>query len=365
MDVPLYYWTHAGIEELKDYAPRYKKRGCPEPGDQVSQNIIDDEARMGFQPSWFLDLGHWAADKRQASHKLLNSSAVALPSEEELITSVWPPLCPQELDICTRIKCSVCGQQIDPEDVEEHSRRCVSSERASRGPLGSLFGRSQSEPGPQYPSNLDEVSTGDAAWTSIVDLLQAASVANSKRYGYALCLKKLHRVRPTVILQQYEEEGARLGAPTQLFYGTRLDKARSISREGFKLPDKAGPFGKGVHLAPCPLMSASLAPETSWMPLAKRIVTRPWAALKKENGTMLLCDAYLGTTLTLRWKNKDFNPAEDLKGGWLRESLGLGDYDSVYAPGGFFGAVSVDEYVVYKVKQAVPRYVIEFEYERK
>merc|ERR1712060_1027134 len=74
------------------------------------------------------------------------------------------------------------------------------------------------------------------------------------------------------------------------------------------------------------------------------------------------CDVFLGTSITLRSKNTEFNPTEDLKGGWLRDKLGLGDYDSVYAPGGFFGAVSVDEYVVYTVPQALPRYLLEFEY---
>merc|ERR1712151_1342894 len=104
--------------------------------------------------------------------------------------------------------------------------------------------------------------------------------------------------------------------------GKRED-AQTVAAGGFQLPNKPGPFGRGIHVAPCPLLCASLAPETSWMPLAKRIVTKPWAALKKENGRILLCDVYLGRSMTLRSKNGLFNPEEDLKGGWFRDTLGL------------------------------------------
>merc|ERR1712107_91825 len=201
-------------------------------------------------------------------------------------------------------------------------------------------------------------------WATIDDILQKASVANSSRYGYSLRIKKLYRVRPSELLSRYEAEAVKLGASTQLFYGARLkrDVAQTIAAGGFQLPNKPGPFGRGIHVAPCPLLCASLAPETSWMPLAKRIVTKPWTALKKENGYIFLCDVFLGSYTTLLRKNCEFDPAEYLKGGWLRESLGLGNYDSVYAPGFFFGAVSVDEYVVYREEQALPRYLLEFEY---
>eukprot|EP00931_Biecheleriopsis_adriatica_P019372 TRINITY_DN13215_c0_g1_i3.p1 TRINITY_DN13215_c0_g1~~TRINITY_DN13215_c0_g1_i3.p1 ORF type:complete len:340 (-),score=66.09 TRINITY_DN13215_c0_g1_i3:69-1088(-) len=332
-----YWWTELGVDELKEYAPRYRQRGCPKPGDLVLQDIVDDEARLGFPPSWFLDLGHWADSERKEAQ-----------SEEQLITSVFPPLSPYEVQEFTRIRCSVCSEYIAADAVEEHSRRCVSLANECCSPATG--------------GGLVELSKSDPAWSSIVDLLQASSMENIARYRYSLRLTKLWKVRPSSILQEHASEGAKLGKPTQLFFGASLSDAEGIALEGFKLPETAGIFGRGIYLAPCPLKAASFSPEDSWLPLARRVITRPWATFKKESGHMLLCDVHLGKTMTLRSKNCDFNPAEDLKAGWLRDNLGLGDYDSVYAPGGFFGAVSVAEYVVYRVQQALPRYLLEFEH---
>mmetsp|Transcript_102433 Transcript_102433/g.181927 ORF Transcript_102433/g.181927 Transcript_102433/m.181927 type:complete len:326 (-) Transcript_102433:103-1080(-) len=317
-----YRWTKAGVEELKEYAPRYEKNGCPEPGDIVSEQILQQEARMGFDPSWFLDLGHWVEADR---------------TEEQIISSVWPPLAPNEIDVFSRVKCSICGVHISADDVAEHSRHCLSAD-------------------PEQPqSHWEEVSNMEPEWFSTMDLLQRASMENISRYRYTLRLKRLRRLRQRVAAPD-------LGQATQLFRGTSLEEAEAVAKDGFKLPEMPGSFGRGLYFSACPLAAASASPEESWLPMAKRVLTRPWATLNKEHGQLLLCDVYLGSMLTLRSKNDGLDPQTDLKGGWLRENLGLGDYNSVYAPAGFFGAVSVAEYVVYSEQQALPQFILEFDY---
>lgn len=80
---------------------------------------------------------------------------------------------------------------------------------------------------------------------------------------------------------------------------------------------------------------------------------------------VLQCDVYLGRSKTLRLTGApNLNPKEDLKCGTIGGLLGLGDYGSVYAPSGFFGAVRVPEYVVYQPHQAIPKFLIEFEREK-
>merc|ERR1712039_348148 len=76
---------------------------------------------------------------------------------------------------------------------------------------------------------------------------------------------------------------------------------------------------------------------------------------------MLLCDVFLGRTKTLR-RSKQVDPAKDLAAGVLGKAFNFGDYNSVLAPGGLFGAVHVPEWIIYEPFQAIPRYAIEFEW---
>lgn len=211
---------------------------------------------------------------------------------------------------------------------------------------------------------MEELNPVNPDWSTVADLLQKRSFAYKDRYGFSLRLKKLWKIRPSAVLSRYESEASELGPPTRLFHGTSPLVAQQIAKEGFKLPTKAGMFGAGIYFAETPLKSANFAPEGSVFPFMRRFVTKGYrAAMKKETGQMLLCDVHLGRCRTLRSSRNKLDPALDLQGGWCRSALGLGDYNSVYAPGGFFGAVRVSEYVIYTQSQAVPRYLIEFEYD--
>lgn len=216
---------------------------------------------------------------------------------------------------------------------------------------------------------LEEVSSGDKDWVDISELLGSRSKDFTTRYHYTLKLKKLWRVVPSERLQQHEAKAKELGKPTQLFHGTSAANALTIVKDGFKLPEKRGMFGRGVYFAETPLKSARFAPDDSKWSLRRLFQEGPRFGDNKE-GHLLLCDVHLGNSKTLRKAAANLNPAEDLKPPWPLQQLrnlgvsGIEDYNSVYVPGGWFGAVNVSEYVVYQEHQGLPRYLVEFEYER-
>mmetsp|Transcript_1120 Transcript_1120/g.2322 ORF Transcript_1120/g.2322 Transcript_1120/m.2322 type:complete len:219 (-) Transcript_1120:147-803(-) len=201
---------------------------------------------------------------------------------------------------------------------------------------------------------MDELSMSDPEWARVADLLQEYSTFK---------VTKVWRVRPCARFQEYASKAAALGRPTQLFHGTSHAAACKIAKEGFRLPRGSGLYGPGLYFAENPNKSASYAPERSWSPFFRRWAAQGcFAALcgEKEHGQMLVCDVYLGRYKRAGGSSCIKDPAKDLQGGWFRQLLGLGDYDSVYAAGWFFHS----EYVVYQEHQAVPRYLIEFDYVR-
>lgn len=218
---------------------------------------------------------------------------------------------------------------------------------------------------------VDEVFRHDPVWVGIENMINERSKAYTSKYKFNLRVKKLWRVRMCGSLQQQEAEAKLFGEPTQLFHGTSMENALKIAKSGFQIPTKKGMFGRGVYFADTPLKSANFAPENLYLidhvqRFAKKGLQRGLYDMikgRREVGQMLLCDVYLGRTKTLRRACNNFDPEIDLKGGWFRELVGLGDYNSACAPGGWFGAVNVPEYIVYQPHQGVPKYLIEFEYE--
>lgn len=215
---------------------------------------------------------------------------------------------------------------------------------------------------------LEEVSMEDAEWAEVADLLQERSKPFSKRYNNALRLKRLWKVARVDRVKEDETKAEQIGKPTKLFHGTSVENALSIVKSGFKLPDQPGMFGRGVYFADCPLKSANFSKDDNTYSLWRLFQDRKSFGRKKY-GQLLLCDVYLGKSKTLRRAANQFNPAEDLKPSWLFQQIRacgvarIDDYDSVSAPGGWFGAVNVPEYIVYQPHQGIPRYLMEFEYE--
>lgn len=232
--------------------------------------------------------------------------------------------------------------------------------------MGACEGKEAAGASASAEPGLDEVPHGDAAWAAVADLLRERSDAHESHYGYRLRPRRLWRVRQCAALRRHEAEASKLGQPTQLFHGTSEANAQTIAREGFRLPERAGMFGRGVYFADCPLKSANYAREAAGLvTFLWRWATQSFSeAMKRRSGQMLLCDVYLGRSMKLRQANNKLSRPEDLNGGWLDNLLGV-KYDSVHAPGGFFlfHAVRVTEYVVYRAGQGIPRYLVEFDYE--
>jgi hypothetical protein len=183
---------------------------------------------------------------------------------------------------------------------------------------------------------LDEILPNSSEWASVAAVWLEGGAHHKT---VPLKIKKLWRIRTTPLFQQYDAESNKLGRPKQLFHGTSLFSAQKIARDGFRLPSHAGKYGKGLYFAFNPHKSACYA-----------------------EGQMLVCDVYLGSSrkvVSASWNNVE--PSKDLKGGWLRKTLGMGEYHSIYA----VGLIGETECIVYKESQAVPRYLIEYQYDRK
>eukprot|EP00443_Scrippsiella_acuminata_P018211 CAMPEP_0115305320 /NCGR_PEP_ID=MMETSP0270-20121206/71960_1 /TAXON_ID=71861 /ORGANISM="Scrippsiella trochoidea, Strain CCMP3099" /LENGTH=230 /DNA_ID=CAMNT_0002723519 /DNA_START=45 /DNA_END=737 /DNA_ORIENTATION=+ len=216
-------------------------------------------------------------------------------------------------------------------------------------------------------ADYEEVTSTDPAWKEVDDLLQARSRGYTSHYKCHLKLTRLVKVSQSEQLRQNESRAKVLGEATQLFHGTSIGNALKICRSGFQLPRKAGMFGRGVYFADCPLKSANFAPDSataSFQYFREYGLEGLW---KKTRGQMLLCDVYLGRSKTMRKACSELDPSNDLKpSSWFEKIAcalsGSEEYDSVYVPGGWFGAVRVTEYVVYKEHQGIPRYLIEFQY---
>merc|ERR1712129_163771 len=127
----------------------------------------------------------------------------------------------------------------------------------------------------------------------------------------------------------------------ELFHGTTWSSARSIIGSGFRIPKRAGMFGKGIYFAGTPLKSMQYT--------------------KGSTGAILLCEVELGNTMMASAAANDLTPENVGNRGWIMRTLfRQRSFDSVTARAGLFGAVRVPEYVVYKPDQAVPRYLILF-----
>jgi|EP00927_Polykrikos_kofoidii_P063481 hypothetical protein len=215
----------------------------------------------------------------------------------------------------------------------------------------------------QQSDVLDEIERTDPAWPVIENLVDERSAAQA--YNYSVSIKRIHRVRPTVVLHAFQEQASSFGEPTELFHGTTPEAAKDIVINGFKLPRRRGMFGSGIYFAKDPLKSVNYARRddpgwfsslTSWFydMLSRSSARRElWLHL-------LLCDVYLGNIKTVRRARPTFC-SDDLRRGWLMKKLGFKDFNSLRAASGCCGAVRVEEFVVYQEHQCIPRFLIEFD----
>lgn len=143
----------------------------------------------------------------------------------------------------------------------------------------------------------------------------------------------------------------------QLFHGTSTAGVEGITANGFRLPDwsDGNMFGRGVYFA------------TDSSKSANELYT-------KGSNSLLLCDVLLGKPCTVEGLTKKHpmsrhvayarktdppRPFLDVD----RDKVRAAGFDSVCAPRGgsmHSGGVKFDEYIVYDVNQALPRYIVHF-----
>jgi hypothetical protein len=201
---------------------------------------------------------------------------------------------------------------------------------------------------------LQEIQRDSPEWGDVENLVRRRNETYAGKYKFGIKVKRLWRVRQNAYMKECEERSSRLGKPMQLFHGTPA--AQSIIDNGFRLPERAGMFGKGLYFACCPLKSVGYT-RKGWNAIWEFAFGDALIGSKQ----MLLCDVYLGKTCKRFFSWSKIDPAKDLQCSSLCKCFGGRDYNSVTAATGLFGCVRVPEYIVYDAHQAIPRYLVEFE----
>ena len=120
------------------------------------------------------------------------------------------------------------------------------------------------------------------------------------------------------------------------FHGTSKEAVDKIIEGGFKMPSKAGMFGKGIYFA------------TDSSKSAQDLYT-------KGSNMLLLCEIAFGKVKTVDAAAPSMNS----------HTLSLQGYDSLFAKRDTKkkGGVLYDEYVVFNPDQAIPRYIVHYKQE--
>jgi hypothetical protein len=241
-----------------------------------------------------------------------------------------------------------------------------------------------------WRQRLSPVRKDTEEWSDMASLIAARSWDYHETYDeLEIVVQKLYRVlrTPEESLDQRRAD-TQYGDPSLLFHGSTLEGAEDLAQGGFSLPVKTGAFGKGIYFGRCPLKAANYQTEEASMrwklrqQMGEKFFGRDH--LTGEHQVMLLCDVYLGRKLTERNRcalpfYKDMESAEslmpatcDLVTGPHRcvawWASGCARFDSLHAPGGgspCCNVVPVSEFVVYDIKQVLPKYLIEFDLRRR
>ena len=116
------------------------------------------------------------------------------------------------------------------------------------------------------------------------------------------------------------------------FHGT--DAIDNIIQEGFRMPQKAGMYGRGIYFA----TDSSKSAQNKYT---------------KGSNKLLLCDVLIGRSLTVECSQRDMT----------LQILKAKNYDSLFAKRDTrkTRGVLFDEYIVYHEDQALPRYIISYQ----
>jgi len=117
------------------------------------------------------------------------------------------------------------------------------------------------------------------------------------------------------------------------FHGTNASAVEAIIKDGFKLPTRAGMYGKGIYFATDSSKSAN-------------------TLYTQGSGMLLLCEVLLGNVKQVRSSDSTITDAQ----------LKREHFDSIFAPRNSrsTGGVVNDEFVIYDPDKALPRYIIHY-----
>jgi len=149
-------------------------------------------------------------------------------------------------------------------------------------------------------------------------------------------ITKIEKVRNETLEKNWNSAKAGMFYPdfsALKFHGTNASAVEAIIKEGFKLPQRAGMYGRGIYFATDSSKSAN-------------------SLYTQGSGMLLLCQVLLGNVKQVLTADVGITEAQ-LK----RERV-----DSIFAPRNSrgTGGVANDEFVVYDPNKAIPRYIIHY-----
>ena len=189
-----------------------------------------------------------------------------------------------------------------------------------------------------------DLKQGSAEYTSVEDKTLKYVQPS---HNWCPVVTRIEKVSNTEQLKKFQEvKITGFGDYVDLkFHGTDDEGIEGITKEGFKLPERAGMFGKGLYFATDSSKSAQ-------------------DRYTKGSNKFLLCDVFLGDCLVIRGAPERVKFISDTSNRnhrgqekWhLRKKL---KKDSIFAPRGT--EVAHDEFVVFDVRQAIPKYIVHYE----
>ena len=184
------------------------------------------------------------------------------------------------------------------------------------------------------PERIDLLPDGDskAEYLEIED-----QVIKYVQPGHNWCPKviRIEKINNSKLEEKWLECKMKRFDPTRTalkFHGTSTEAVNAIVENGFKMGNP-GMYGAGIYFA------------TDSSKSAQEIYT-------KGSNQLLLCDVILGKSKTVDGARRSMN----------LQKLKAEGYDSLFAPRNTrgTGGVLYDEFVVYDVNQALPRYIIHY-----
>jgi len=168
------------------------------------------------------------------------------------------------------------------------------------------------------------------------DLVTYFMKCQTESYPFRLRIRRAFSLTNAMLEKNFKQVLMRLSSSTpnvkRLFHGTSIAAVKSITSDGFKLPQVQGMFGRGVYFAGTP--------------------QKAWGYCRRTPCYMLVCDVALGAT----WEKREADPS-------CNGRSETTSFDSVTGLARPLGTLMAAEYIIYNISQALPVYLLEVEVE--